>query len=76
MADESSTRGGRFERRVRPAVVIGRWGDDTALVRLEDGTTVEFAVSEDIRDRFDVGHTVNLEFEGDRVVGCELPQLK
>jgi hypothetical protein len=76
MAEEEPTPGGRFARRIRPAVVIGRWGDDTALVRLDDGATVEVPVSEALRDRFDVGDKVNLEFEGDRLVGCELTQVK
>jgi hypothetical protein len=76
MTEENPRGGGRFERRVRPATVIGRWGDDTALLRLDDGSTVEVAVSEDLRDRFDVGDQINLEFEGDRVVGCEIPQVK
>jgi hypothetical protein len=47
-------------------VVIGRWGDDTALLRIDDGTTVEAAVPERLRDAIDVGATVDLD--GDNVV--------
>jgi hypothetical protein len=52
--------------RIRTAVVIGRWGDDTALLRIDDGTTVEAAVPERLRDAIDVGTRVDLD--GDNVV--------
>jgi hypothetical protein len=58
----------RFRKpaKVRTAVVIGRWGDDTALLRLEDGTTLEAPVPEQLRDAIDVGAKVDLK--GDIVV--------
>jgi hypothetical protein len=40
--------------------VIGRWGDDTALLRIEDGTTLEAPVPERLRHRIDVGATDGL----------------
>ena len=39
----------------RSAVVIGRWADDAALLRLDDGTTREVSVPEELRERVDVG---------------------
>ena len=48
-------RGRRFGGGGRSAVVIGRWGDDTALLRLEDGTTLEAPVPEPLRELIDVG---------------------
>ena len=44
--------------------MIGRWGDDTALLRTEDGTTVEVPVPEPLRDRVDVGASVDLLDDG------------
>jgi hypothetical protein len=44
--------------------VIGRWGDDTALLRTDDGATVEAPVPEDLRDRIDVGASVDLLDDG------------
>lgn len=44
--------------------MIGRWGDDTALLRLEDGTTVEAPVPEPLRGRIDVGASVAVDVEG------------
>jgi len=35
--------------------VIARWADDTALLRLDDGSTREVPMPEEIRDRIDVG---------------------
>jgi hypothetical protein len=48
----------------RRATVIGRWGDDTALLRTVDGETVEVAVPEPLRERIDVGATVELGPDG------------
>ena len=48
----------------RRARVIGRWGDDTALLRTADGSTVEVPVPEDRRDRIDVGTRVDLLADG------------
>ncbi|MEA2474160.1 MAG: hypothetical protein QOE06_2075 [Thermoleophilaceae bacterium] len=50
-------------------MVIGRWGDDTALVRTEDGRTVEAPVPESLRPGFDVGAEVQLHGTDDRIVG-------
>jgi hypothetical protein len=49
---------------VRRATVIGRWGDDTALLRTADGATVEVPVPEGLRDRIDVGTSVDLLEDG------------
>jgi hypothetical protein len=49
---------------VRRATVIGRWGDDTALVRAADGETVEVPVPEGLRDSIDVGTSVVLLADG------------
>ena len=62
---DALTRFGKGDR-LRTAVVIGRWGDDTALLRLDDGTTLEAPVPARLRDAIDVGATVDLE--GDDVV--------
>jgi hypothetical protein len=48
----------------RKATIIGRWGDDTALLRTDDGTTVEAQVPERLRDRIDVGTSVGLTDDG------------
>jgi hypothetical protein len=50
---------------VRSATVIGRWGDDTALVRAADGETFEVPVPEQLRDSIDVGTSVTLLPDGD-----------
>ncbi|HEX8073605.1 MAG TPA: hypothetical protein VF545_01355 [Thermoleophilaceae bacterium] len=50
----------------RTAVVIGRWGDDTALLRAADGSTLEVPVPRALRAEVDVGATV--ELVGDTVV--------
>ena len=66
------------DRKFRPrprAVVIGRWGDDTALLRMPDGTAIEAPVPEGLRDRFEVGDEAELEFVGDRLVGWDLAPL-
>jgi hypothetical protein len=49
---------------MREAVVIGRWGDDMALLRTGDGDTVEALVPEPLRDRIDVGANVELRDDG------------
>ena len=46
------------------ATVIGRWGDDTALLRTEDGATVEVPVPEPLRAAIDVGASVELTEDG------------
>lgn len=51
---------------LRTAVVIGRWADDTALLRTEDGSTLEAPVPWRLRGLVDVGASVDLE--GDDVV--------
>jgi hypothetical protein len=51
-------------RHGRAAVVIGRWGDDTALLRTDDGATVEAPVPEPLRDRIDVGASVDVTEDG------------
>jgi hypothetical protein len=51
--------------------VIGRWGDDMALLRTEDGGTVEASVPEPLRDRIDVGATVDVMDDG--VVDWRVP---
>jgi hypothetical protein len=51
-------------RASRRATVIGRWGDDTALLRTADGETVEVPVPEPLRERVDVGATVELRPDG------------
>ncbi len=57
----------------RRAVVIGRWGDDMALLRLDDGTALEAPVPEPLRAKFDVGDEARLDFRGGRLVGWDLP---
>jgi hypothetical protein len=54
----------RKARPARRATVIGRWGDDTALLRTADGATVEVPVPEERRDRIDVGTRVDLLDDG------------
>ena len=51
-------------RHGRAAVVIGRWGDDTALLRTDDGATVEAPVPEPLRDRIDVGASADVIEDG------------
>ena len=58
----------RFRRPGR-AVVIGRWADDTALLRTDDGVTLEAPVPEPLRARFDVGVEVRLDRADGRIVG-------
>ncbi len=52
--------------------MIGRWGDDTVLLRLDDGNTVEAPIPESLRDRFDVGDEARVSFEDGRLVAWEL----
>lgn len=40
--------------------MIGRWGDDTALVRAADGETREVPVPAHLRESIDVGATLTL----------------
>lgn len=49
---------------VRRGTVIGRWGDDTALVRRDDGETIEVPVPEHLREAIDVGTDVTLLPDG------------
>jgi hypothetical protein len=63
---QSSSR--RFDRS-RTAVVIGRWGDDTALLRTEEGTTLVVPVPESLRDSFDVGAEAELDSAGTHILG-------
>ena len=63
---------GRQAHRARRATVIGRWGDDTVLLRLEDGTTIEAPVPEGLGERWDVGATVDADFVGERLIGWQL----
>ena len=51
-------------RTPREATIIGRWGDDTALLRTDDGATLEAQVPEQLRDRIDVGASVDLMDDG------------
>ena len=44
--------------------MIGRWGDDTALLRTDDGATVEASVPEPLRHRIDVGTSVDVLDDG------------
>jgi hypothetical protein len=48
----------------RSATVIGRWGDDMALLRTDDGATVEAEIPERLRHRIDVGASVTLLDDG------------
>ena len=50
-------------------MVIGRWGDDTALLRTDDGATVEVEVPEALRAGFDVGAEARLDRAGGRILG-------
>ena len=59
MAAEGSAPAGR-----RAAIVIGRWGDDTALLRTADGQAVEVSVPESLRDSVDVGARADLRADG------------
>jgi hypothetical protein len=49
--------------------VIGRWGDDTALLRTDDGRTFEAHVPEALRPEFDVGAEARLDRADGRIVG-------
>lgn len=68
MSAESS-RSGRFSVPPRHAVVIGRWGDDTALLRTDDGATFEAPVPEALREGFDVGTEVRIDGTDGRIIG-------
>jgi hypothetical protein len=60
----------RFARD-RRAVVIGRWADYTALVRVEGGRTLELPVPEGLRAEVDVGTVVLLDPAEGRLLGVE-----
>ena len=53
-------------------VVIARWGEETALLRLDDGKSVEAPVPDALRGRFEVGDPVTVELAGGRVVAWDL----
>ena len=57
----------------RRAVVIGRWSDDTALLRIDDGSTFEVPVPEPLREHFEVGDEAQVDLEGGSVVSWRLP---
>ena len=63
----SSGSGGRAA--ARHAVVIGRWGDDTALLRTDEGETLEAPVPPALRNGFDVGTEVRLDVADGRILG-------
>jgi hypothetical protein len=65
-------RRGSGEPAGRAAVVIGRWGDDTALLRLDDGTTREVPVPEPLREKVDVGSRARVGGNGGSEVEWEL----
>lgn len=44
--------------------MIGRWGDDMALLRTDDGSTVEAEVPKRFRNRIDVGASVDVTDDG------------
>ena len=50
--------------RAREATVIGRWGDDMALLRIDGGGTIEASVPAPLRDRVDVGARVEVMDNG------------
>jgi translation initiation factor IF-1 len=52
--------------------VIARWGEETALLRLDDGKSVEAPVPDALRGRFEVGDPVTVELAGGRVVAWDL----
>lgn len=56
----------------RAGVVLARWGAETALLRLDDGTTLEAPVPPELREAFDVGDAVAVELEGGRLVSWRL----
>lgn len=50
-------------------MVIGRWGEDTALLRTDDGATFEAPVPETMRAGFDVGAHVRIDPADGRILG-------
>jgi hypothetical protein len=50
-------------------VVIARWADDTALLRTDDGATLEAPVPEPLRPDFDVGAEARLDQADGRILG-------
>ncbi len=49
--------------------MIGRWADDTALLRTDDGTTLEAPVPEPLRPGFVAGAEAELAHDDGRIVG-------
>jgi len=58
----------------RAAVVIGRWADDTALLRVDDGTTREVPVPEPLREMIDVGSRARVGANGGGDVEWDLDE--
>jgi hypothetical protein len=52
------------QHQAQVATVIGRWGDDMALLRTADGGTVEAPVPEPLRSEVDVGTSVRVTEDG------------
>ena len=53
------------------ALVLGRWGEDRALVQLREGTVMTTSVPDHLRDAFDIGRRVTVTPDGDRLVACD-----
>lgn len=51
--------------------MIARWGEDTALLRTDDGVTLEAPVPETLREGFDVGAGVWIDRRNGRIVSLE-----
>ncbi|HEX8052968.1 MAG TPA: hypothetical protein VF517_08240 [Thermoleophilaceae bacterium] len=49
--------------------MIGRWGDDTALVRTDEGVTFEVRVPEALREGFDVGAELRIDPASGGILG-------
>ena len=47
-----------------PGEIVGRWAEDHALIRLEDGRSFEVPTPAEV-DGFDVGDKVLVYFDGD-----------
>jgi hypothetical protein len=59
--------------RAIPGRVIGRWADDHALIRAEDGRVLELPATAEVSD-FEVGDRVEVYLDGgDMPVGWYLP---
>jgi hypothetical protein len=56
-----------------PGLVIGRWADDQALVRLADGRVFELPAPPEVSD-FDIGDRVDVYLDSDAAIaGWYLP---